>query len=313
LSRYLIIKEITVNIHEGDKNYTVLFNFLTNLPPDISRTRIILVICNFLKGLDMKLFSLFSVLMMAYSCAQIKKPNKKFYSPEIFFRQKDQIYKAAVRLPKSMKEQVPLVVIVHEWWGRNDYIASRSDKLNQEGFATLAVDLYGDGKTTQTPDEAQSLATPFYQDPLKGVKLLNKYISLALKDPHVDPNKIFVIGYCFGGTQALNLARSGAKVAGVVSFHGGLDSSLKSKGINAKILALNGLADPMVPATQRDGFEDEMKKIGANYKMINYKNATHAFTNPKSTEVGKKFKMPIAYNKAADESSWMELLRFIKQ
>ncbi len=129
----------------------------------------------------------------------------------------------------------------------------------------------------------------------------------------MDANQVYVIGYCFGGTQALNLARSGADIKGVVSFHGGLTSTIKSDGIKARVLAINGLSDPMSPAKDRAAFEKEMKALGANYKMINYKDATHAFTNPKATELGKKNNIPIAYNKNADVNSWNDLLKFLKK
>jgi dienelactone hydrolase len=164
-----------------------------------------------------------------------------------------------------------------------------------------------------TPAEAQALATPFYQNPKMGIERLAKFVEAAKKDPHVDASQVYVIGYCFGGTQALNLARSGADIKGVVSFHGGLAAGVPATNVKAKILAINGLADPMVPAKERAGFEKEMKSIKANYKVVNYKGATHAFTNPGATEIGKKYNIPIAYNKKADEGSWKDLIKFLKQ
>jgi dienelactone hydrolase len=257
------------------------------------------------------------LLVSAVSCGHMKKEKEKSlkesYSPKVSFTEKGKNYAAKVGIPKDMKDKVPLIVIVHEWWGRTPYIMHRSEMLNKEGYATLPVDLYGDGKVTETPADAQALATPFYQNPQMGVDLLNKYIDEAKKDPHVDPSKVYVIGYCFGGTQALNLARSGADVKGVASFHGGLESSLKSQGIKAKVLAMNGLADKMVPAAQRKAFEKEMKDLKADYKIVNYKGAMHAFTNPHATELGKKYNIPIAYNKKADEGSWKELMKFLKK
>jgi dienelactone hydrolase len=254
------------------------------------------------------------LLSTLFACGHVKKAKspKDSYSPVVSFSEADKTFTSEVKLPKSCKEPLPLVVIVHEWWGRNEYILKRSQMLNEEGYATLAVDLFGDGKTVETPSEAQALATPFYQDPDIGVKRLSKYIELASKDPHIDQNKIFVIGYCFGGTQALNLARSGEDIKGVVSFHGGLASSLKSTGLKTKVLALNGLSDPMVSSKEREGFKKEMKELKARHKIVNYKGATHAFTNPKATEIGKKFKIPIAYNQKADRDSWKELLIFLK-
>lgn len=263
----------------------------------------------------MRIYLAMLFVFSAVGCGHVKKEKspKETYSPKISFSQEEKKFEAAVQIPKDMKDKVPLVVIVHEWWGRNEYVAMRSEMLNKEGFATLTVDLFGDNKVVETPPEAQTLATPFYQNPQMGVDRLNTYITAAKKDPHVDASKVYVIGYCFGGTQALNLARTGADIAGVVSFHGGLDSTLKSNEIKARVLAINGLADPMVPAKQRTAFEKEMKSLKADYLVVNYKNATHAFTNPKATEIGKKFKIPVAYNKAADEGSWKNLMEFLKK
>ncbi len=263
----------------------------------------------------MKLTLAMVLTIIIASCGHMskKKDPKSEYSPIVSFTEEGKKFEAKVSLPKEFKDKLPLIVIVHEWWGRNEYVMNRSQMLNDLGYATLAVDLFGDSKVVETPAEAMALAGPFYQKPELAISKLNKYIELAKLDPHVDASKIFVIGYCFGGTQALNLARSGADLKGVVSFHGGLATSLTSQGIKANILALNGLADPMVPAKERAGFEKEMKALKANYKVVNYKGATHAFTNPKATEVGKKYKIPVAYNKKADEASWKELLIFLKK
>jgi dienelactone hydrolase len=262
-----------------------------------------------------KLLSLALLAALTVACSHKKKESPKdTYSPVINFEEDSKSFAANVQLPTGkFTEKVPLVVIVHEWWGRTPNIESREDMLNKEGFATLAVDLYGNGQTVQTPSEAQALATPFYQNPTIGIERLAKFVEAAKKDPHVDASKVYVIGYCFGGTQALNLARSGAEIKGVVSFHGGLGAGIPASNVKAKILAINGLADPMVPAKERAGFEKEMKSIKANYKVVNYKGATHAFTNPGATEIGKKYNIPIAYNKAADEGSWKDLLKFLKQ
>ncbi len=262
----------------------------------------------------MKMLLPFALLSIFVGCGHVKKEKKETYSPVISFTEDGKNYSARVKLPTAnFDKKLPLVVIVHEWWGRTPYIESRGQMLNNEGYATLVVDLYGNNQTVETPSEAGALATPFYKDAPMGVALLNKYIDAAKKDPHVDPSQVYVIGYCFGGTQALNYARSGADVKGVVSFHGGLAAGMKAENLKAKVLAINGLADPMVPATERAAFEKEMKGIKAKYKTVNYKGATHAFTNPGATAIGKKYNIPIAYNKKADEGSWKDLLKFLKQ
>lgn len=258
-------------------------------------------------------FMLALLSVFTLSCATTQSPEKPTYSPKLSFAIEDQLFEASVELPKKFEGKVPLVVIVHEWWGRTEFMQEQSKRLTEAGYATLAVDMFGNSQVVETPPEAQALATPFYQNPQLGIERLNKYIELAKNDPHVDSTKIFVIGFCFGGTQALNLARTGADIAGVVSFHGGLASSLPQMPIKARVLALNGLADPMVPAKERAAFDKEMKAIKANYKSINYKGATHAFTNPKATEVGKKYKIPVAYDKKAAEASYVEMFKFLKQ
>lgn len=251
--------------------------------------------------------------MLTVACAHKKPEPKEAYSPVMSYEIEGVKYESTVQIPKDMKDKVPLVIIVHEWWGRTPYIMERAKMLSEQGFATLPVDLYGNGKTAETPPEAMALATPFYKTPQIGIERLNKYVELAKKDPHVDASKIYVIGFCFGGTQALNLARSGADVKGVVSFHGGLATTVTPTGMKADVLVLHGGADPLVPKKELQAFEKEMKSVKADYRVVTYPGAKHAFTNPIATEIGKKYKIPIAYNKAADESSWQELMKFLKQ
>jgi dienelactone hydrolase len=259
------------------------------------------------------IFLFLSFITLICSCSH-QKTSAPQYSPEISFQEEGKNFEAKISLPKKFKEKIPLVLVIHEWWGRNDYINHRVEMLNESGFAALAVDLYGDAKIVETPKEAQELATPFYQNPQLGIKRLEAYLEKAKLDPHIDAEKIFVIGYCFGGTQALNLARSGAKVKGVVSFHGSLATSIKEvTQIPSSILVLHGGSDPMVSAKEVDEFRKEMKKIEAKFKVITYKNATHAFTNPKATEIGKKYNIPISYDESADKKSWNELISFIKE
>lgn len=260
-------------------------------------------------ALSLMFFAVFST-----SCGHMKKEKKKpTYNPTISFMEADKKFEAKVDLPKDFKDKIPLVIVVPEWWGRTEHPINQAKMLNEQGYATMVVDMYGNNKTVETPSEAQALATPFYQNAQMGIDRLNKYVDAAKMDPHVDPTKVYVVGYCFGGTQALNFARSGADVKGVASLHGGLGAGIKTTDMKAKVLAINGLADPMVPAKDRAAFEKEMKEAKADYKVVNYKGAKHAFTNPKATEIGKKFNIPIAYDKKAAEGSWKELMKFLEK
>ncbi len=232
-------------------------------------------------------------------------------------------YRGELILPEKVQKDLPLVVVVPEWWGKNDYPLMRAKRIADEfGYAALVVDLYGEGKVVDDPKAAGDLAGPFYKDPMIGVNRLKAFIAAVpalakAANVSVDMNKIAVIGYCFGGTQALNLARAdslpkGEDLRGVISYHGGLASPLAAKNPNeVKFLVLHGADDKMVTQKDVDAFKAEMKKAKANLDFHAYPGAVHAFTNPKATEIGQKFGIPIAYNKKADEDSWKRTKKFL--
>lgn len=218
-------------------------------------------------------------------------------------------YPAALDLayPKPM----PGVVVVHEWWGLNDYAKRRARDVAGLGYVALAADIYGDGMSTTKMDEAGKWATKYKADrALLRARVLAAVEALR-KDPRVDPKRIAVIGYCFGGTTALEAARSGADLSGVVSFHGGLDSPHPedAKNIKAKVLVLHGSDDPTTPPAQIAAFEDEMRNAKVNWQMVMYGNAVHGFTNKDNPMDGKV----VAYNAEADKRSWEEMKRFLAE
>ncbi|MEP7253820.1 MAG: dienelactone hydrolase family protein [Ginsengibacter sp.] len=208
----------------------------------------------------------------------------------------------------------PGVLVVHEWWGLNDYPRSRAKKLAELGYIAMAVDMYGDGKTGNDPKTAQELATPFYKDPTLAKTRLDAAIEELKTYPQTDSSKMAAIGYCYGGFIVLNAAKLGADLDGVVSFHGDLSGVPVNKdSLKAKILVCHGEADKFVTPQQVDAFKKSMDSAGVDYTFKSYPNATHAFTNPASTETGKKFNMPIEYNAAADSASWNEMKDFFKK
>jgi dienelactone hydrolase len=200
----------------------------------------------------------------------------------------------------------PAVLVFPEWWGLNDYAKSRATQLAQMGYVAFAVDMYGDAKTTTKAEEAQAFTKPFYGDPSLTRSRAKAALDTLLKQPNVDASKIAAIGYCFGGTCALELARSGADVQAVVAFHAGLDTKnpADAKNIKGRVLVCTGGADGMVGPDKREAFIKEMEDANVNYQMCVYSGAKHAFTNP---DAG-KFGIPgIAYDKQADERSWREM------
>jgi dienelactone hydrolase len=203
----------------------------------------------------------------------------------------------------------PGVLVVHEWWGHNAYARKRAEQLAALGYVAFALDMYGKDVLAKTPKEAGEKAGVFKKDralmrarATAGLDVLRRY-------PKVDADNLAAIGYCFGGTTVLELARAGADLKGVVSFHGTLETPNPedAKNIRCKILVLTGADDPSVPKAQIAAFENEMKKANVDYKVIAYPGAVHAFTNPAAGDDPKK---GVAYNKDADEKSWEEMKGF---
>ena len=210
----------------------------------------------------------------------------------------------------SDETRKPVILIVHEWWGLNEYTKMRADQLADMGYLAMAVDLYGDGLQADDPEAAGKLALPFYQNPSISKDRLTAALASIKAHPMADTTRIAAIGYCFGGTQVLNLARLGEDLKGVVSFHGNLSGvEVRKELLKADILICHGEADEFVNKEVAP-FKKSMDSAAVEYTFKSYPKATHAFTNPNATEKGKKFNMPIEYNEAADKSSWNDMKDF---
>lgn len=208
----------------------------------------------------------------------------------------------------------PVVLIVHEWWGLNDYVKGRAKQLAELGYLAIAVDMYGDGKKGTNPEEAATLAGPFYQNPGFAKSRFDAAVAKIKTFSQADTTKMAAIGYCFGGSVVLNVARLGEDLKGVVSFHGNLVGVPADKNLlKAKVLVCHGNEDQFVKAEEVATFKKQMESINADYTFKAYDGATHAFSNPAATEWGKKFMIPIAYNAAADKASWNEMKAFLEK
>ena len=206
----------------------------------------------------------------------------------------------------------PAILVVHEWWGLNDYAKNRARQLAELGYIAMAVDMYGGGMTASNPQQAQEMSGPFYKNPQLAKTRLDAALSKVKEFKQTDVANIAAIGYCFGGSVVLNAAKLGADLKGVVSFHGGLAGVPADKQkLKAKILVCHGAADKFVSEKDVDNFKHEMDSIHADYTFKIYANATHAFTNPDATKTGKEFNMPIEYNEAADKASWIDMQNFL--
>lgn len=214
----------------------------------------------------------------------------------------------------SVQGKRPAVLVVHEWWGMNDYSKMRARQLAQLGYVAMAVDMYGDGKTASDPDGAMKLAGPFYQNPQLTKTRLDAALAKLKTYPEVDTNNIAAIGYCYGGYVVLNAAKLGEPLKGVVSFHGDLSGVKPDKNLlKAKVLVLHGEADSLVKKQVVDQFKKQMDSVGADYTFKSYPNAKHAFTNPIADSVENKFHIGVGYNEAADKQSWNAMKEFLQK
>jgi dienelactone hydrolase len=215
---------------------------------------------------------------------------------------------------KTKDGKLPGVLVVHEWWGLNDYVKQRAVQLANLGYVAFALDMYGAGVLAKDPKEAGQLAGQFKEKPLMAERAqagLDQLLATGL----VDPAKVAAIGYCFGGSTVQALAYSGAPLAGIVSFHGGLTpASAEAAAANkAKFLICHGALDPSSKQEQIDAFLKSLNEAKIDYRFVVYAGAYHAFTNPESDTNVEKFpamKGFIAYSPSADRRSWQDMEDF---
>jgi len=206
----------------------------------------------------------------------------------------------------------PGVLVMPEAFGLGEHAKKRAERLAELGYVAFAGDPYGNGIEVSSLPEAMKLATPLFTDPAglrkRGRAALDKLASL----PQVDSSRLAAMGFCMGGSFALELARDGAPLRGIVSFHGGLQTQRQATpgGVKARILVCTGADDPMIPIAQVNGFEEEMTKAGADWQVISYGGTVHSFTNVDADAAG----IPgVKYNKSSDERSWKAMKSFFEE
>ena len=227
---------------------------------------------------------------------------------ELTYSEGGTTFKGFLAWDDSISGKRPGVLVVHEWWGLNDYARSRAKQLAELGYTALAVDMFGEGKVADHPKDAGAFAGTLMKDPQVAMARLQAAMQALKSQPTVDPDKIAAIGYCMGGAVVLSAAKQRLDLDAVASFHGALGGLLPAKGpIKAKILVCHGADDSFIPPEAIETFKKEMKDANADLKFVSYPGAKHGFTNPAADENGKKFQMDIAYNSQADTESWKEL------
>ena len=247
------------------------------------------------------------IAMFVLSIAPIARGGIK--TETIEYKHGDVMLKGYLAYDPAVKEKRPGVLVVHEWWGLNEYAEGRARQLAALGYVAFAADMYGAGKNTRDADQARAWSGELYGKPMQyqraaaGMKVLRSH-------QLVDPQRVAAIGYCFGGTTVLTLALSGADVAGVVSFHGNLPLPKPGADVTAKILVCHGADDPLVSQEQITAFQAALRKLEVDWQFIAYGGAVHSFTNPKAAAAGFD---AVKYNKHADQRSWRHMQAFFDE
>jgi dienelactone hydrolase len=256
----------------------------------------------------MKKFLILVVSMFAAASAFAAVQGK-----EVSYSANGTTLKGYIAYDDQVQGKRPGILVVHEWWGQNEYARKRARMFAGQGYTALALDMYGDGKQAHHPDDAQKFSSEVSSNAALAKARFDAALALLKQDETVDPDNIAAVGYCFGGSVALNMARAGEPLKAVLSFHGGLgtDKPAQRGVVKARIASFTGEADPFIPATQVAAFRQEMDKAGVTYEVKTYPDAKHAFTNPDADKYGEEFKLPLAYNAAADKDSWNAGLAFL--
>ena len=206
----------------------------------------------------------------------------------------------------------PGVLVVHEWWGLNDYARQRARQLAKQGYAAFAPDMYGTGKVTRHPDQAGAWAKEIQANVEQWVARADSGLSVLKQQSVVDPQRLAAIGYCFGGATVMHMAYAGLDVDAVASFHGSLPVPAESQyaAIKANILVAHGNADPFIPAERVITFRDALEKSGADWTMMEFGGVKHSFTNPTAADYGIE---ALVYDEQADRQSWQMLLWMLQE
>lgn len=234
--------------------------------------------------------------------------NAKLITEEVSYNSGNTNMNGYIAYDDSIKGKRPGILVVHEWWGHNDYSRTRTEMLAKLGYTAIAIDMYGDGKTANHPKGAKALAMGAKKDMSIAEDRFNAALTVLKGHKSVNSEQVSAIGYCFGGGIVLDMLRRGLEIDLAGIFHGGLKTNNPAKigSLNGtKVMVFNGADDRSIKIDHIQDFVAEMTSAKANLTLVNYPNTVHAFTNPEATKLGKKFNFSnLAYNQEADKDSW---------
>jgi len=233
---------------------------------------------------------------------------------EVEYEVGDTVFNGYIVSDDATAGKRPGVLVVHEWWGNNDYTRKRADMLAKLGYTALALDMYGDGKVADHPDDAGKFAGEVRKNMDAAEARFRAAMDLLKQQPSVDGDQIAAIGYCFGGGVVLEMARRGVDLDAVASFHGSLGTAEPAKAgeVEARLAIFNGADDPFVKPEQIEAFKAEMDNAHVEYVFVDYPGTVHSFTNPAADANGEKFDLPLKYNADADNDSWAKMEEMFK-
>ena len=278
----------------------------------------------------MRLLIIFAMLFALTACERAKQkeeaaeetaqkteeatqPAQKIVTKAIDYEVDGVKFQGYLAYDENIQGKRPGILVIHEWWGLNPYAKKRAEQLAQEGYTAFALDMYGDGKLADHPEDAQKFMLEVVSNMPAAVKRFDAAMNILKSQPTVNTDNIAAIGYCFGGAVVLQMAKMGnTDLKGVASFHGALESMYTPKPgeVQAEILILHGKDDPFTPREKIDVFIKELDDSGAKYEFIEYEGAIHSFTVPEADAKGEKYGLPLKYNKEADEGSWAKMKEF---
>ena len=257
------------------------------------------------------------VFLMLIGCEKSPRASytESVETEKVSYHVDDQKMIGYLAYPSSIKGKEEGVLVVHEWWGQTEYPRKRARQLANMGYVAFAVDMYGHQTTTTHPNQASKFSQKVMSEASEVGKRFEAALKTFKKKAFVKEENIAAIGYCFGGSVVLEMARQGVDLDAVVSFHGGLNTPTKAKPgkVNARVLVLNGKKDPTVSKKTVRSFKKEMEKAKVDYELVQYEGAKHGFTNPQADKLGKKYDLPIAYHSEADRKSWKKMKNFLNE